>query len=203
MSADEIAVLRIELKDIEPLIWRRVAVRAAANLQTLHRIIQAAMGWQDYHLWEFVVGDKIYGVPDPEDIGWGHEVHRAAGIALARLLADGVTVFDYTYDMGDNWEHRILVERVETAKPDTLYPRFLGGERRCPPEDCSGVSGYYEFIDTIAAPDKGKGSRHRKEALDWYGGPYEPDDMGEEEIRAALARIGARSRNRGRRRNPA
>ena len=31
-SADEIAVLRIELQGIEPLIWRRVAVRAAMSL---------------------------------------------------------------------------------------------------------------------------------------------------------------------------
>ena len=50
MSADAIAVLRIELIDIEPLIWRRVAVKTATNLQTLHRIIQAVMGWLDYHL---------------------------------------------------------------------------------------------------------------------------------------------------------
>jgi Plasmid pRiA4b ORF-3-like protein len=51
MSADAIPVLRIELIDIEPLIWRRVAVKTATNLQTLHRIIQAVMGWLDYHLW--------------------------------------------------------------------------------------------------------------------------------------------------------
>jgi hypothetical protein len=203
MSRDDIAILRIELDDIEPLIWRRVAVRTATNLQTLHRIIQAAMGWQDYHLWEFIVGDKIYGVPDPEDSGWGREVHRAAGAALARLIADGVTVFGYTYDMGDNWEHRILVERVEAAEPDGLYPRFLGGERRCPPEDCGSLPGYYEFIDTIAGPDKGKGSRRKKEALDWYGGPYDPNDIGEEEILAALNRIAARSRRQSRRADPA
>ena len=49
-DADEIALLRIELADLEPLIWRRMAVRTATNLQTLHRIIQAAMGWLDYHL---------------------------------------------------------------------------------------------------------------------------------------------------------
>jgi hypothetical protein len=34
---DNIAVLRIELEDIEPLIWRRVAVPASMNLKALHR----------------------------------------------------------------------------------------------------------------------------------------------------------------------
>lgn len=203
MTRNDIAVLRIELNDIEPLIWRRVAARSTTSLHALHRLIQAAMGWQDYHLWEFAAGNKLYGVPDPEDAGWGRQVHRAAGTTLARLVADGVTAFDYTYDMGDNWEHRIVVERVEPAEPGVLYPRFLGGERRCPPEDCGSVPGYYEFLDIIAGPDKGKGSRRKKEALDWYGGPYDPNDIGEEQIRAALDRIALRSRKPNRQADPA
>jgi Plasmid pRiA4b ORF-3-like protein len=196
VTADDIAVLRIELIDIEPLIWRRVAVTTATNLQTLHRIIQAAMGWQDYHLWEFVTGDRTYGVPDPDDAGWGHKVYRASSTALARLIEGGVTAFDYTYDMGDNWEHRITIERAGPADPDRAYPEFLGGERRCPPEDCGSVPGYYEFLDIIAGPDKGKGSRRKKEMLAWYGGPYDPDDIGEAQIRAALKRVANTSRRR-------
>lgn len=196
MSADAVAVLRIELIDIEPLIWRRVAVKTATNLQTLHRIIQAAMGWLDYRLWEFTADDKTYGVPDPEDATWGHKVYRASGATLARLIAGGLTAFDYTYDMGDNWEHRITIERVEPAEPGMVYPAFLGGERRCPPEDCGSVPGYYEFVDIIAGPDKGKGSRRKKEMLTWYGGPYDPDDIGETQIRAALKHIANTNRRR-------
>jgi hypothetical protein len=199
MSADDIAVLRIELIDIEPLIWRRVAVPTATNLQTLHRIIQAAMGWQDYHLWEFTAGDKTYGVPDPDDVGWGHKVYQASSTTLARLIESAVTAFDYVYDMGDNWEHRVIIERVEPAEPGKLYPDFLGGERRCPPEDCGSVPGYYEFLDAIAGPDKGKGSRHKKEMLAWYGRSYDPDDIDEAQIRAALKRVantGRRSRSK-------
>jgi hypothetical protein len=63
--------------------------------------------------------------------------------------------------MGDNWEHRIVVERVEPAEPGKSYPEFLGGERRCPPEDCGGFSGYYDFLDAIARPDSGKGADAR------------------------------------------
>ena len=196
MSADDIAVLRIELVEIEPLIWRRVAVRTATNLQTLHRIIQAAMGWLDYHLWEFTAAGKTCGVPDPEDT-WEHKVYRASSLTLARLGERSITAFDYTYDMGDYWQHRILVERVGPAGPGTLYPNFLAGVRRCPPEDCGGVSGYYEFLEAIAGPDKGKGSRRKKEMLAWYGRPYDPEDIDEALIRDALKRIASASR-RGR-----
>jgi pRiA4b ORF-3-like protein len=42
-SSDAIAILRIEIEYIEPLIWRRVAVRTSMNLKALHKVIQAAV----------------------------------------------------------------------------------------------------------------------------------------------------------------
>jgi hypothetical protein len=196
MTADKLAILRIELLDIEPLIWRRVAVRGPTNLAALHKIIQAAMGWLDYHLWEFTVDDVTYGLPDPDGMDWGRKIERASTINLDKLLDSGIERFGYVYDMGDNWEHRIIVERVEAAQPDKPYPEFLGGERRCPPEDCGSIPGYYGFLNDIAGPDNGKGSKKKKEALDWYGGPYDPDDIDEEQIRIALKRIATALRPR-------
>src|SRR5258708_3701226 len=84
MTTDPIAVLRIELLDIEPLIWRRVEVPTSYCLQTLHRVIQATMGWLDQHLWEFVADHKTYGMPNAEDAAWGRVVYSASRITLAR-----------------------------------------------------------------------------------------------------------------------
>jgi hypothetical protein len=92
--------------------------------------------------------------------------------------------------------HRITIERVEPAELGTLYPDFRGGERHCPPEDCGSVPGYYEFLDAIAGPDKGKGSRRKKEMLAWYGGPYDPDDIDEPHIRVTLKRMASAARRR-------
>jgi hypothetical protein len=131
----------------------------------------------------------------------GHKVYRASTTKLASLIESSVTAFEYTYDMGDNWEHRIVVERIEPAEPGKFYPEFRGGERRCPPEDCGSVPGYYEFLDAIAGPDKGKGSRQKREMLAWYGRPYDPDDIDEAQIRAALKRL-ANARRRSKSSNP-
>ena len=60
-STDAIAVLRIEIAYIEPLIWRRVAVHSSINLNALHTVIQAAMGWLDCHLWEFAANQRWTG----------------------------------------------------------------------------------------------------------------------------------------------
>jgi len=184
-GSDDIAVLRIELEDIEPLIWRRVVVRTSMNLKALHRVIQAALGWLDYHLWEFTANEHKYGMLLPNDPDWNERIKDAAKTKLFALLTNGVREIGYVYDMADNWQHRIIVETLKPAEPGALYPQFLGGERRCPPEDCGGFPGYYEFLDNIAS----KQSKKRKAALDWYGGPYNPHDIGEQKIITALKRL--------------
>ena len=131
---DAIATLRIEIKYIEPLIWRRIDVRTSMTLVGLHKVIQATMGWLDYHLWEFVVDDRKYGIPDPDR----PHVRNGATTQLATILASGRTEFGYVYDFGDNWEHRIVVEQTGTSETAAKYPWLLSGERRCPPEDCGG-----------------------------------------------------------------
>jgi len=185
IGPDNIAVLRIELADIVPLIWRRVAVRTSINLTALHSVIQVAMGWLDYHLWEFTVNERKYGMLIPNDPDWNARINNAATTKLSALLTTGVTEISYVYDMGDNWQHRIIVEKLQPAVPGVLYPQFLGGERRCPPEDCGGPPGYYDFLDNIAS----KQSKKRKAALDWYGRPYNPDEIDEQQIITTLKRI--------------
>jgi pRiA4b ORF-3-like protein len=51
-----------------------------------------------------------------------------------------VKEMSYLYDMGDSWQHRIIVEKLKAIEPG-IYPQFLGGERRCRPEDCGGIPG--------------------------------------------------------------
>ncbi len=184
-SSSDIAILRIELEGIEPLIWRRAAVRTSMNLRAVHRVIQAAMGWLDCHLWEFEANERKYSLLIPDEPDWNERVEDATRTTLSALLNNGVRTFGYVYDMGDYWEHRIIVERLKAVEPGAVYPQFLGGERRCPPEDCGGVPGYYEFLDNLASKQHEK----RKAVLDWYGGSYDPNDIGEQQITAALGGI--------------
>jgi hypothetical protein len=184
-SVDPVAILRIELADIVPLIWRRVAVYTSINLTALHSVIQAAMGWLDYHLWDFTANECKYGMLIPNDADWNVRINNAATIKLSALLTTGVKEISYVYDIGDNWQHRIIVEKLRPAEPGVLYPQFLGGERRCPPEDCGGHPGYHDFLDNIAS----KQPTRRKAALVWYGATYDPDDIDEQRIVTTLNRI--------------
>lgn len=98
MSAETITRLHIVLDDIEPAIWRRVDVPVTASLKMLHDIVQAAMGWEDCHLWHFEAADRRYGIPDPM---WPESGMTAAkNVKLATLIDRGVRELVYTYDMG-------------------------------------------------------------------------------------------------------
>ena len=191
-ATQRIAHLRIELDESEPTIWRRVEVPLSLSLKGLHDVIQAVMGWESYHLHEFKVGDKRYGVPDPE---WDDapRILSAKSTKLASLIECGVRKFGYVYDFGDDWRHTIRVEAVADADPGTEYPRFVEGERRGPPEDVGGIDGYYEFLEGMAKP------RHQEHQrlLEWYGGPYDPDDIDLPMIASHIGQL-ARRRTLGR-----
>src|SRR5262245_35919947 len=46
-------ILRIELDDVTPRVWRRVAIPSNTPLDLVHLMFQDAMGWRDQHLYAF------------------------------------------------------------------------------------------------------------------------------------------------------
>jgi hypothetical protein len=188
--SETIACIRIELEDTEPVVWRRCDLPLSASLAMLHDLIQVAMRWQDYHLHEFVIGEKVYGVPYPEPGLVERKVYQSKGIRLGTLIERGVSEFLYIYDFGDNWQHRILIEEVRQGEPDTEYPRFVAGARRAPPEDVGGTTGFAEFLDAVTDPDHEEHDR----MLTWCGGTFDPDDIEERHVRMIFEDFAARRR---------
>lgn len=187
-SVNEICTLRIELCASDPLIWRQVEVPTSITLKALHEVIQAAMGWLDYHLWEFTVGQERFGLPTDED--WGTEPRiEAAKVRLREVLTPGRTTMTYVYDFGDDWEHRLILTDIRQGEPGIGYPRYVAGEGNGPPEDCGGIPGFYDKVDIAADPS----DPEHDEIREWLG-DYDPNVIDEMQIRISLGRI-ARRRN--------
>jgi len=53
--------LRIVLRGISPLIWRRLLVRSDSTVADLDRTLQVAVGWSDEHLHRFVIQGRLHG----------------------------------------------------------------------------------------------------------------------------------------------
>lgn len=136
MSADDslpsnmIATLRIDLLGSDPPIWREIEVPTSMTLKQLHAVVQAAMGWEDAHLWEFAVGRERIGSS------------RAAKLTLQALFRPRTTKLSYIYDFGDCWEHQLTLTKPRTADPGSAYPRYLAGEQAAPPEDCGAPAAW-------------------------------------------------------------
>ena len=187
---EPVARIRIELRELEPTIWRRVDVPLSSTLEALHRIIQAAFRWQDHHRYQFLIGQRAYGVPSMMDAFFAHKVYKASAVRLQALVERGVDRFLYVYDFGDDWRHDVIVEEVRNGAGDTEYPAFVAGAHRCPPENVGGPPGFLEFLEAMFDPDH----EEHTQAIEWYGGPFDPKDIDETGIRSGLATHAARRR---------
>ncbi len=79
--------LKVTLQDIQPPVWRRIQVYADITLARLHTVLQIVMGWEDYHLHEFVIGRRLYSVPDADDDLYKRKVIDESRVHLQDLGA--------------------------------------------------------------------------------------------------------------------
>ncbi len=162
--------IKVTLRDIHPPVWRRIQVWDDATLAQLHQILQIALGWEDCHLHEFVIGRRVYSVPDPEDDLYERRVIDESRVQLREVVPRVGTPFEYLYDFGDSARHDLLLEALVLPDPGALYPRCLAGERKAPPEDVGGSSGYADYLEAMADPQH----EEHENMLQWRG-PFDPE----------------------------
>ena len=170
--------LKITLAGIRPPIWRRVQVPGTVTLGRLHQVIQEAFGWWGYHLHEFEIDGVRYGSDLEDDWDPPRDESR---VRLRTVVGQGGR-FLYTYDFGDNWEHRIEVEDIVPAERGVTYPRCTAARRCRPPEDVGGTWGYAEFLEAITDP----AHEEHDQMLDWCGGDFDPEECDLASINASL-----------------
>ncbi len=174
--------LKVTLRGSKPPIWRRIQVPSDIRLGKLHQVLQIAMGWTDSHLHQFITAEGYYGTPDPD---FGMDVRSERTVPLNRVLQAPKDKIIYEYDFGDSWEHEVLLEKVLEPDPAVRYPICLTGKRACPPEDCGGIWGYAELLETLASPDHPE----HESILEWVGEDFDPEAFDPAEVNSRLARI--------------
>jgi DNA invertase Pin-like site-specific DNA recombinase len=107
--------LRVVLREISPIIWRRLLVGADTTLAGLHEILQVAFGWSGEHLHRFVIHGADY------------DAHDLRAVRLVELRLRETERFVYDYDFTGFWRHDIRVEQILAGEPAGCYPRCTGG----------------------------------------------------------------------------
>jgi hypothetical protein len=155
----------IELIGVQPRVWRRLLVPGSVRLDKLHRMFQAAMGWEDYHLHAFEIGGVRYGMQFDEYPDG--ELQEKDVTVITAIGAN--EWFTYDYDFGDSWEHQVTVHRVWRMAKGLKFAVCLEGANACPPEDVGGSWGYEHLLEVLADPSH----EEHEDLSEWVGGPFD------------------------------
>jgi hypothetical protein len=173
-------VLKLTLLDTQPVIWRRVVVPGSMTLAQLHGVLQAVVGWEDRHLYEFEIEDRWFG---PIDEDAHDELEDATDVELGDVVTAGDHFF-YEYDFGDGWRLEVEVES-STNELGTAHATCTDGERAGPPEDCGGPDGYSELIEALADTDH----PDHEDVRSWVGGGFDPAAFSLGKVNTALDQV--------------
>ncbi len=169
---------KIQLSGLkDPKIWREIVVNENVSFHSFHNIIQISMGWENYHMYQF--SPKGYGTypcfelknSDSEtdfspisNLKKGFEsTYDSSRAKLSDYFNIKGQKIMYIYDFGDDWKHVISLKKIWPSTTD--HPMLVAGGGKCPPEDCGGVWGYEELIETINDP---KNSEY-EDMREWLG----------------------------------
>lgn len=177
-SSDESQVyqIKITLSGSEPAIWRRFLIEPSANLFKLHQAIQNIMGWTNSHMHQYRKGKIFYGKLDEEDEN-KFKIFQVFDKLKAKLV--------YEYDMGDGWEHILVLEKILPREDKIKYPICLEGAMACPPEDCGGIYGFYNLLEIIKNPDH----EEHEDMMEWMGDDFDPEEFNLDAINQDLKRM--------------
>jgi hypothetical protein len=184
--------IKITLQGAKPPIWRRVIIPADYTFEELHLVIQESMGWMDMHLYSFECGDFIIEDIELNDelignlLAPSHKKLDSCETTVGQLLMEEGDKCLYTYDFGDNWKHKIVLEKILEPDGERQLPVCLKGKRACPPEDCGGIYGYEEMVVKLAGPD----NQDKAELLEWIGEEFEPEKFDIDLVNANLKDLG-------------
>jgi hypothetical protein len=182
--------VKLHLVGSQPPIWRRLELASVLTLDSLHDIVQIAMGWTDSHLHRFSVGGDPYDAqaeqyPTDFDLEEGDEGTPEREVRLDQVLQEVGDKLHYEYDFGDGWSHVIRLEAIQPRAESDPVAVCTGGRRACPVEDVGGIHTWNELVCYLE--DGGTPSEPwLAEKLAWLGGDVYPDWFDRDQVNAQL-----------------
>lgn len=163
-------ILDVTLKGSPRKVYRQLVVPSDLTLNHLGEILVRAVGWEGYHLNQFIAGKTYYAEPSDDD--WMMDRQKDAGkYTIGSLLSRVKSKIKWEYDFGDSWVHEItLVEKQAVEEDEKVKVQLLKGSGACPPEDCGGVGGYRHLLNVLKNPD----DEEYEEMIEWLGGRFDP-----------------------------
>jgi hypothetical protein len=178
--------IKISLDKSNPQIWRHLLVSRDITFYKLHHTIQLAMGWTNSHLFEFKIEGYRIGeiIENLEEHDESHLLNAKETKVVTLIDKEGES-FKYEYDFGDGWHHSITLEKYESLDKTQQLPFCISGALKCPPEDCGGITGFYDFLSIIC----NKQHPEYRSTKMWVGCQFDPTEFDVVKINKRLKNI--------------
>ena len=66
----KIYLIKVALREVDPMIWRRFRITGNTSLASLHYFIQITQGWEDDRLHHIHIYGKDYGIHYPGGLSY-------------------------------------------------------------------------------------------------------------------------------------
>ncbi len=176
---------RIVLRGVRPTVWRTFSVRSDVSLSVLSDYLTIIMGWNGAHLHHFRMPNSApfeYNEPQSSAPETNYAYHEE-NLRLDQLVAEAGDWFDFDYDFGDAWSHKVTLVR-SSPLADGPPISLLDGANACPPDDCGGPHGYRRVLTALHSSNP---SEEQLEILEWLGDDFAPTDFSSADTRELLA----------------
>lgn len=142
--------LKIALKNSKPPIWRRCIIPSGITFSQLSLLLNEIMGWSGGHLSEFDFYHRKLWIMENDELGyfaapWDYDLLDSAQTFIDEFM-ESEDWFTYIYDLGDDWAHRVTIEKV-IENYEENFARVIKYKGDCPPEDIGGIDMYQTILD--------------------------------------------------------
>ncbi len=108
------------------MIWRRLKISGDTSIAALHQIIQITMGWDNYHLHQFRIYGKNYGISYHGGLSFMDDAHS---VQINQFEFDIGDKFTYEYNFYESRLCDIRIEKIEYSKIELCRPKCIDGSR--------------------------------------------------------------------------
>ena len=136
--------LRVVLRGVSPLVWRRLLISSETSIAQLHRILQLVFDWSGEHLHRFHIHGRDYGSSLCGGITFNKDAQQ---VPLSRFRLHAGERFRYEYDFTAGWALDVRLEQALPWDAKRTVPVCRGGSRAAPPEYCAGPRDYLERLN--------------------------------------------------------
>jgi hypothetical protein len=173
----EIIQFKAKLDSFKPVIWRTFEVASNITVATFSYTVMALFEMQASHL--FCTHAKFKGFGDSDEYFFEFDYYGdivnsddmeyldPRDYELNKLPISDRLYFRLNYDFGDNWNVIIKPKKIyqDASVKKTQLPRVLKGKGYGIVEDCGGVWGLEELVESF---EKKEGERYES-IREWTG----------------------------------